>query len=103
MPELPEVETVANGVHQRVRGEVIESVWLGSKPEPFKTRPDEIAEALTGRTIERGYRIGKHIVFDLDDEAGPQWIVHLGMTGRLLVSAGSVAVPAHTHAILRLA
>jgi formamidopyrimidine-DNA glycosylase len=113
MPELPEVETVANGVHQRVRGEVIESVWLGSKPEPFKTRPEEMAEALTGRRIERVYRVGKHVVFDLNAEGGDlaredgkgeaQWVVHLGMTGRLLVSAGSVAVPAHTHAILKLA
>jgi formamidopyrimidine-DNA glycosylase len=113
MPELPEVETVANGVHQRVRGEVIESVWLGSKKEPFKTHPEEMAEALTGRRIERVYRVGKHIVFDLkgksrdlkgEDGGGePQWIVHLGMTGRLLVSAASVPVPPHTHAILRLA
>ncbi|QNI31208.1 DNA-formamidopyrimidine glycosylase [Alloacidobacterium dinghuense] len=106
MPELPEVETVANGVNQRVRGEVIESVWLGSKPEPFKTDPVEMAEALAGRRIERVYRVGKHIVFDLSGEnskAEPQWIVHLGMTGRLLVSTAEVAVPAHTHAVLRLA
>jgi formamidopyrimidine-DNA glycosylase len=112
MPELPEVETVANGVHQRVRGEVIESVWLSSKPEPFKTNPEEMAEALTGRRIERVYRVGKHIVFDLaprggdlagsKGKSGPQWIVHLGMTGRLLVSDAAVPVPAHTHAILRL-
>jgi formamidopyrimidine-DNA glycosylase len=105
MPELPEVETVANGVHQRVRGEVIESVWLGSKPEPFKTGPEEMAAALTGKRIERVYRVGKHIVFDLaggDEHAYVQWIVHLGMTGRLLVAAAAVPVPAHTHAILRL-
>jgi len=119
MPELPEVETVANGVNQRVRGEVIESVWLSSKPEPFKTSPEEMAEALTGRRIERVYRVGKHIVFDLAShggdlatrsgnladgkgKSGPQWIVHLGMTGRLLVSDAAVPIPAHTHAILRL-
>ena len=116
MPELPEVETVANGVHQRVRGEVIESVWLSSKPEPFKTNPEAMAETLAGRRIERVYRVGKHIVFDLaprgedlaggkgksEWKAGPQWIVHLGMTGRLLVSDAAVPVPAHTHAILRL-
>jgi len=119
MPELPEVETVANGVNQRVRGEVIESVWLSSKPEPFKTSPEEMAEALTGRRIERVYRVGKHIVFDLAShggdlatrsgnlaggkgKSGPQWIVHLGMTGRLLVSDAGVPIPAHTHAILRL-
>ncbi len=68
-----------------------------------------MAGALTGRRVERVYRVGKHIVFDLSGgepgsiESNRQWIVHLGMTGRLLVSAASVPVPAHTHAILRLA
>lgn len=106
MPELPEVETVANGVNKRIQRDAIASVWLGSKPEPFKTSPIEMAAALTGRRIERVYRVGKHIVFDLD---GPgrlqdqlQWIVHLGMTGRLLVAEASAPVEAHTHAILRL-
>lgn len=100
MPELPEVETVARGVHQRVRGETIESVWFSSKPEPFKTKPEEMARAISGKKIKRVHRVGKHIVFDLAEET--QWIVHLGMTGRLLVCAAPVPVPAHTHAILRL-
>lgn len=100
MPELPEVETVANGVHERVQGERIEQVWLGSKPEPFKTDAVAMASALTGRRIECVRRVGKHIVFDLE---GPmQWIVHLGMTGRLLVCAPDVPQPPHTHAVLRL-
>ncbi|HEX3437002.1 MAG TPA: bifunctional DNA-formamidopyrimidine glycosylase/DNA-(apurinic or apyrimidinic site) lyase [Pseudacidobacterium sp.] len=105
MPELPEVETVASGVNQRVRGEVIESVWLGSKPEPFKTDPKEMEASLTGRLIDHVYRVGKHIVFDLaigKKKMDAQWIVHLGMTGRLLVCAASVPLPPHTHAVLRL-
>ena len=104
MPELPEVETVANGVHERIHGERIERVWLGSKPEPFKTDPSRMAEALTGQRIDRVYRVGKHIVFDLgpDEPAALQWIVHLGMTGRLLVVDAETPVPAHTHAILSL-
>ncbi len=107
MPELPEVETVANGVNERVRGELIQSVWLSRYKEPFKTPPRPMAEALTGSRIERVRRVGKHIVFDLaisgpDHNQGPQWIVHLGMTGRLLVSDPAVPVPLHTHAILHL-
>jgi formamidopyrimidine-DNA glycosylase len=107
MPELPEVETVANGVHERIAGERIASVWLSSYREPFKTPPAEMAEALTGRLIERVYRVGKHIVFDFAaDDLAPvnpvQWIVHLGMTGRLLVSNADVPVPPHTHAVLQL-
>jgi formamidopyrimidine-DNA glycosylase len=107
MPELPEVETVANSVNERIRGEVIESVWLSRYKEPFKTPPRPMAEALTDTRIDRVHRVGKHIVFDLtrsstDQSANVQWIVHLGMTGRLLVSAADVPAPQHTHAILHL-
>ena len=66
MPELPEVETIANGVNARVRGRTIVSVWLGSKPEPFRSTPAELVKALTGSTIEHVRRVGKHIVVDLD-------------------------------------
>jgi formamidopyrimidine-DNA glycosylase len=109
MPELPEVETVARGVHERVHGERIHSAWFSEKPEPFKTPPAEMAEVLTGRTIDRVRRVGKHIVFDLSpgrkdaDAESFQWIVHLGMTGRLLVSDANVPVPLHTHGVLHLA
>ncbi len=105
MPELPEVETVASGVHARVAGEQIVSAWFSAKPEPFKTPPPAMAEGLCGRTIARVRRVGKHIVVDLVDAAGTleaEWIVHLGMTGRLLVSQADVPVPLHTHAQLLL-
>ena len=110
MPELPEVETVANSVNSRVRGQRIESVWLSRYKEPFKTSRSEMADALRGLRIERVYREGKHIVFDLVGEKGrragaekqTQWIVHLGMTGRLLVSPPELPRPDHTHAVVTL-
>jgi formamidopyrimidine-DNA glycosylase len=105
MPELPEVETVANGVDARVRGDRIVEAWFSSKTEPMKTPPAEMARELAGRSIARVRRVGKHIVFDLEphaDRAEVQWIVHLGMTGRLLVCEAEVPVPAHTHGLLRL-
>jgi formamidopyrimidine-DNA glycosylase len=102
MPELPEVETIARGVDERIRGDRIASTWFSEKPEPFKSTPQSMAAELPGRRIERVYRIGKHIVFDL--EATPlQWIVHLGMTGRLLVADPATPIPPHTHGILHLA
>lgn len=105
MPELPEVETVANGVNARVRGQRILRVWTSGKPQTFKSPEEEIAQALTGTTIERVRRVGKSIVFDLKraNKPGPQFLVHLGMTGRLLVSQPEVPVPPHTHAVLTLA
>jgi formamidopyrimidine-DNA glycosylase len=47
MPELPEVETIANGVHARVHGQTIRSVWTSNKPQTFKSPPDEIIEVLS--------------------------------------------------------
>ena len=64
-----------------------------------------MAKELPGRRIEHVHRVGKHIVFDLEDGKAPglQWIVHLGMTGRLLVADADSPVPPHTHGILHLA
>src|SRR5947208_5395430 len=121
MPELPEVETIARGLDQRVRGDFIESVWLGSQSEPLKSSAQEIADALAGTRIAKVRRVGKHIVFDLEPKSsqngvtktqraaslssrngGRQWIVHLGMTGRMLVCSPEEASPKHTHAIASL-
>jgi formamidopyrimidine-DNA glycosylase len=112
MPELPEVETIARGLDKRVSGDVIESVWLGSKPEPLKSSAEEIAAALESKAISQVRRVGKHIVFDLKSAINDgaqksvkeaQWIVHLGMTGRLHIAPPESEIEKHTHAILRLA
>jgi formamidopyrimidine-DNA glycosylase len=103
MPELPEVETVANGVHARIHGQTVLSVWTSNKPQTFKSPPEEIVEVLTGSRIERVYRVGKTIVCDLRKSGKQgQFLVHLGMTGRLLVSEAEVSLPPHTHAVLGL-
>ncbi|WP_213805677.1 bifunctional DNA-formamidopyrimidine glycosylase/DNA-(apurinic or apyrimidinic site) lyase [Granulicella sp. dw_53] len=109
MPELPEVETIANGVNERVRGHRIVSVWTSGKPQTFKSPEAEIEEVLTGSVIDGVRRVGKTIVMTLerdgDGGAAPvpaEFLVHLGMTGRLLVSEGDVPLPAHTHAVLAL-
>src|ERR1035438_8913226 len=101
MPELPEVETIARGLDQRVSGDTIESVWIGSKKQPLKSPPGVIASTIEGKRILRVHRAGKHIIFDLEGEVNKkkgraskqpasssdtaQWIVHLGMTGRMVV------------------
>jgi formamidopyrimidine-DNA glycosylase len=111
MPELPEVETIARGVHTRVRNDRITNVWFSSHRQPFKTPPAKQAKGLEGRTILGVERIGKHIVVHLSAPAHPsskglppagQWIVHLGMTGRLLVTTPDAPVAPHTHARLTL-
>jgi formamidopyrimidine-DNA glycosylase len=116
MPELPEVETIANGVHRRVSGDRIVLAWFSGHPQPFKTPPAEQARGLEGRLFLAVHRTGKHIVCELgpasgqkaepgvqDSEAAGQWIVHLGMTGRLLVTTPEAPLAPHTHARLGLA
>ncbi|MCI0355377.1 MAG: bifunctional DNA-formamidopyrimidine glycosylase/DNA-(apurinic or apyrimidinic site) lyase [Acidobacteria bacterium] len=127
MPELPEVETIVRGLTRRVTGDAIESVWLGEKPEPLKSPPQEIVSALERARIAGVRRVGKNIVFDLSrqpavgsrqqtrsrqpavggrrqkNSAGAQFIVHLGMTGQLLVTRPEAEIERHTHAIVRLA
>lgn len=112
MPELPEVETVARGLDKRVAGDIIDSVWLGEKPEPLKSTAIEIAAVLEHSRILHVRRVGKHIVFDLElksrkgRKAPPprgQWIVHLGMTGQLRVGPPDDELAKHTHAVLKLA
>jgi formamidopyrimidine-DNA glycosylase len=121
MPELPEVETIARGVHERLRGDRIVEAWFGSHREPFKTPPGRQATGLEGRAFLAVHRTGKHIVCELgpaggivqpypgagleevEDNSSAQWIVHLGMTGRLLVSSPDAPLAAHTHARLSLA
>jgi formamidopyrimidine-DNA glycosylase len=114
MPELPEVETIARGVNKHVRGDRIVEAWFGSHREPFKTPPARQAKGLEGRTILAVHRTGKHIVCELGDARGrlldegvgepdAQWIVHLGMTGRLLVTTPDAPLAAHTHVRLSLA
>ena len=136
MPELPEVETIARGLAKRVTGDAIESVWLGQKKEPLKSPAQEIAAVVERTRISRVHRMGKHIVLDLERNAGApnreqprrrqaataaasrlarggarptlrldakaQFIVHLGMTGRLQVCEADAEIAKHTHAILKL-
>jgi formamidopyrimidine-DNA glycosylase len=126
MPELPEVETIARGVHARVCGDRIVDVWFGTHREPFKTSRARQARGLEGRLLLAVHRTGKHIVCELGPAQGTsnssldtlrkankaalpstspeaEWIVHLGMTGRLLVTTPEAPVAAHTHARLGLA
>jgi formamidopyrimidine-DNA glycosylase len=119
MPELPEVETIVRGLDKRVSGDTIDSVWIGSRKQPLKSPAAKIASTLEGKKIVRVHRAGKHIVFDLEG-AHPgksktrhvaflrrpgqqaQWIVHLGMTGSLVVSDPAAEIAKHTHLIARL-
>jgi formamidopyrimidine-DNA glycosylase len=116
VPELPEVETTARSLHRQVAGDVIESVWIGDKTNLLKSPAEEIARTLKGSRIDGVRRVGKHIVIDIHrDRAGDrrrgtiqstaraQWVVHLGMTGRMLVCDPAAERAKHTHLVAQMA
>ena len=83
MPELPEVETVVRSLAPHLPGRKILSAEFGSKHVTPGNRA-ELAGKLAGRTIKSVTRRGKHILIALD---GGTLVVHLGMTGQLLLDA----------------
>jgi formamidopyrimidine-DNA glycosylase len=92
MPELPEVETIAQGLAKRITGDVVQSVWLGEKPEPLKSPAGEIVATLEHSRIAGVRRMGKHIVFDL--ERGGRALPSAG-SGQALSAEGQGRKPRH--------
>jgi formamidopyrimidine-DNA glycosylase len=85
VPELPEVETVRDGLDRHVVGRTISSVTV-LHPRPVRRDhrgPAGFAAALTGRRIEAARRRGKYLWLPLDN--GDALLGHLGMSGQLVV------------------
>ena len=85
MPELPEVETVRDGLERHVVGRTVDSVAV-LHPRPVRRDhrgPAGFATALTGRRFEAAHRRGKYLWLPLDN--GDALLGHLGMSGQLLV------------------
>lgn len=107
MPELPEVETVVRSLRTMLPGRSILSVRLGKTD--FMDDPVALSDFLPGRRIESVERIGKFIRMRLGATGSARnpderlnLIVHLGMTGRLIVHAAEAPVAAHTHGFFEL-
>lgn len=94
MPELPEVETVRRGLTPAMEGVVIEQADV-NRPDLRWPFPPAMAERLTGQTVLRLRRRSKYILADLG--SGETLLVHLGMSGRMLVSGDPLGQFVHEH------
>ncbi len=83
MPELPEVETVRRGLEPAMVGRAITRAEI-RRPDLRWKFPDRMADRLTGKTVHRLRRRSKYILADLS--SGETLIIHLGMSGRMLIS-----------------
>jgi formamidopyrimidine-DNA glycosylase len=128
MPELPEVETIVRDLRARILGRRIRAVWTSGKPLRL-ARPIDVEglrRVVLGQQVEAVRRIGKYVLIDVArgtvgakagaktgaksgaqarvgaERALPGVLVHLGMSGRLVLEPGDAPRGAHTHLVLAL-
>lgn len=88
MPELPEVETVRRGLQPVMEGRKIRLAEV-RRPDLRWPFPDNMAQRLTGETIIALRRRSKYILADLS--SGESLLIHLGMSGRMLIDEEQTA------------
>jgi formamidopyrimidine-DNA glycosylase len=103
MPELPEVEVVRRGLADHVAGRTITSVELRGHRVARRhlAGPQDLADRLAGRRIAAVRRRGKYLWLDLEDALG--LVLHLGMSGQLLIEPSEAPDEKHLHARFRFA
>lgn len=107
MPELPEVETVARGLRLLLPGRRIVAVRLSAKTD-FIDDPASLERELPGTRVTSVKRYGKFLVIDLErakrgsEDEKIALLIHLGMTGQIVVGAAEAPAAPHTHAFLTL-
>ena len=108
MPELPEVETIVNDLRDKVAGrrivavEVATPTFIGGRVGLLHARqsPDEFRDRLVGKRIAVLRRRAKYLVFSLD--SGDYLLMHLAMTGRLVLHQQGTACDKAIRAIFVL-
>lgn len=100
MPELPEVETIVSELAPRVAGKTADRVDVIVPTTIAHAGPEQFESQLVGERIERIWRRGKHIVMDLS--SGNKLVVHLRMTGRLLLREKGDAADKYVRVVIGL-
>ncbi|MDI6853849.1 MAG: bifunctional DNA-formamidopyrimidine glycosylase/DNA-(apurinic or apyrimidinic site) lyase [Deltaproteobacteria bacterium] len=96
MPELPEVEVIRRGLAARLVGRRFLKVSASDKPLRQQSPLSFLQSRLAGNRLTAVKRKGKYLLFILED--GSTLLVHLGMTGRLMVGEpGALATLPHVH------
>lgn len=101
MPELPEVETIKNGLAPFMEGRAIEKIVL-RRPDLRLPFPPNLSKKLKGTRIDHLSRRAKYLLFHFSN--GKIMAIHLGMSGRIILQADMAAhsPAAHDHMLLYL-
>lgn len=99
MPELPEIETIKNVIEPQIQELTIETITV-SRPEVVAhPAADIFCRAVTGQTIASMARRGKFLIINLRNES--RILLHLRMTGCLLVTPPDAPPEKHTHIVMQ--
>ncbi|MDC3181223.1 bifunctional DNA-formamidopyrimidine glycosylase/DNA-(apurinic or apyrimidinic site) lyase [Gammaproteobacteria bacterium] len=99
MPELPEVQTVLDGIQDALINQKITAVWRSHQKlrSPFQL---DLADQLVSQTVEHISRRAKFIIIRLG--SGIDLVMHLGMSGKLLLKNQQYQTIKHDHVVLQL-
>ncbi len=98
MPELPEVETVKNGIAKFIGNAEILQVTVRNR-KFRETIPEDFAASVCGGRISSYRRQGKYIVIELDNGRSIIW--HLGMSGRIKTADSEPSEQKHDHVLIK--
>jgi formamidopyrimidine-DNA glycosylase len=101
VPELPEVEVVRRGLAREVAGRDVTSVVVTGARTVRRQPAEALVERLRGARLGEAGRIGKFLLVPLDVGA-EALVIHLRMSGQLLLTTPEWPLAKHTHAVLGL-
>ena len=100
MPELPEIEAIRRVIEPQIQGLAIEQVTVNRPEVIAHPAADEFCRRLTGQVFAGIQRRGKFLILCM--ESGDRLILHLRMTGCLLVTPADYPEEKHTHLVFHL-
>ncbi|MCD8055029.1 MAG: bifunctional DNA-formamidopyrimidine glycosylase/DNA-(apurinic or apyrimidinic site) lyase [Lachnospiraceae bacterium] len=100
MPELPEVETIRRVIGPQISGLMVEQVTVRRPEVIAHPAAEECERRLTGQCFRELARRGKYLVFQFS--GGDRLLLHLRMTGCLLLTPAEAPEEPHTHVVFRL-
>ncbi len=100
MPELPEVETITRVIEPQIRKLQINHISVYRPGIIAHPGAEDFCRRLTGQSFDHMERRGKYLIIAL--KSGDRIILHLRMTGRLLITPADCPIEKHTHLVIRM-
>ena len=100
MPELPEVETIKRVIEPQIQGRMITKVAVRRPKVAAYPEADEFCRRLTGQTVSHMSRQGKFLIIHLENKE--RIVLHLRMTGGLLLAPAQCPEEKYTHVVFSL-